>query len=126
MIANLHCMSIIIWIIILFYIKKNNSVAPLNYAFYILTSVTSTYVTPLLLTPPAKKGGAFGVEIILHTVSVFVDPIRNVPFKVQTLPVPPMVRAGLIEYAHRVCGVCIYIYMYIYTHVCVRSCFGGV
>ena len=47
---------------------------------------------------PSQEVGHWSA-IMLHTSRVFIDPTQRVLFKI---PMPPMVRATIIEYAHRV------------------------
>ena len=79
-------MFILICIIILLYLK-NTSVAMLHYVMYTLTTGTSAHVTPLLLTPPAKRWWGIGVGPFCMSC-VFVDPTPCVPFKILSPPRP--------------------------------------
>ena len=49
------------------------------------------------MVSPTKTWGT-EVGSSLHMVRVFVDPTRDVLFKILTIPMPPMVRTALIEY----------------------------
>ena len=73
------------------------SFALLHYVMYILTTGTNAHVTPLLLTPPAKRWGigvgSFCTRHVCLSIRLGIFYLKS-----RWPPIPPMVRTAIIEY----------------------------